>query len=132
MYDQSPQDDAGVDPYAFSQFEQQTQQASQSQVVPEAWDDKLWGVLVPLHHSLPRIGLEKKNKTVSIGRSHDNDVELKSLKISNKHCTLTWDGTKSVLVRDTSTNGTWVSILRFVGCGYLLRITTDKREQNRT
>ncbi|KAL5523439.1 hypothetical protein ACEPAG_7612 [Sanghuangporus baumii] len=109
MYDQSPHDDAGVDPYAFSQFEQQTQQASQSQVVPEAWDDTLWGILTPFHHLLPRLSFKKEKTSVSIGRGHENDVMLKSLKISNRHCVLAWDGTRNVLVRDTSSNGTWIN-----------------------
>ncbi|KAL5507638.1 hypothetical protein ACEPAH_7094 [Sanghuangporus vaninii] len=112
MYAQSPYDDAGFDPYAVSQFEQQTQQtqqASQSQVVPEAWDDTLWGILTPFHHLLPRIFFKKERTSVSIGRGHENDVALKSLKISNRHCVLTWDGTRNVLVRDTSSNGTWIN-----------------------
>ncbi|EJD02564.1 Pkinase-domain-containing protein [Fomitiporia mediterranea MF3/22] len=115
MYDPSQHDDAEADPYAFSQQFEQTQQASQSQQpdVFEGWDETLWGLLIPMSRSLPRIHLRKDRNSLTLGRGSENIIVLPHLKISNKHCMLRWDsslkGDSSLTVMDKSSNGTFIN-----------------------
>ncbi|KAI5117858.1 hypothetical protein M0805_007701 [Coniferiporia weirii] len=102
------------DPYAFSQPEQ-TQQATQSQEEEqqEPWNDHLWGFLRPTRPGLKRIDLWRVQATYTIGRSSDNLIIFPNLKVSNKHCQISWDGNMSkdatVTVQDLSSNGTFIN-----------------------
>ncbi|KAH8116604.1 Pkinase-domain-containing protein [Phellopilus nigrolimitatus] len=106
------------DPYAYddsTQATQATQQATQSQGIdePEVWNEHIWGFLKPTRPDLNRYDLWKMNPSITVGRSSDNYVVLPNLKISNRHCTITWDGNEtkkaSVTVHDLSSNGTFIN-----------------------
>lgn len=113
---------------------QSTQQASQP--LNTALDEHLWGYLQPCSSALTRIDFWKIRPRYTIGRNiQENQVVLPGFKISeslcatkhrhpltlddpgNLHCTMTWDGKEThpsdVVVLDLSSNGTFVSRLRF-------------------
>lgn len=106
------------DPYAagYSQIEQ-TQEATQSQSQPQsqedAWSSELWGFLRAHRSGNERIDFYRNQPEYTVGRSSENNIIFADLKISNKHCRITWDKRTArdslVTVHDTSSNGTYVS-----------------------
>jgi len=91
---------------------QSTQQASQP--VNTDLDGHLWGYLQPCSSALTRIDFWKIHPRYTIGRNiQENQVVLPGFKISNLHCTITWDGKDShpsnVVVLDLSSNGTFIN-----------------------
>lgn len=119
IYDVDPNASMADDPYAsFSQIEQ-TQEAtqSQSQQTPsqdDSWNAEFWGFLRPTRGTRHRIDLYKFQAEYTIGRSSDSNIIFPDPRISNKHCIIKWDKRTArdsmVVVHDTSTNGTYVSI----------------------
>lgn len=109
------------DPYsAYSQIEQ-TQEATQSQSQSqsqESWNSELWGYLKPNNNKdgkLQRIDFYRSQHEYTVGRGSDNNIIFGDLKISNKHCKIVWDQRMTrdslVIIKDTSSNGTYVSIM---------------------
>ncbi|KAH9485365.1 Serine/threonine-protein kinase cds1 [Psilocybe cubensis] len=97
-------------------YEQQTQtQSTQqaSQPPPVAFDSHLWGFLQPCSAALTRIDFWKLNPRYTIGRNTEtNQVVLPGYKVSNTHCTITWDGKdvgSTIIVTDLSSNGTFIN-----------------------
>ncbi|KLO16032.1 Pkinase-domain-containing protein [Schizopora paradoxa] len=92
---------------------QSTQEASQnSEPTDKPWDNHLWGYLIPCRDYYPREDFWKINPTIRVGRSSGNDIVLNSLKISNKHCEIEWDGkleNSLIKVLDLSSNGTFIN-----------------------
>ncbi|KAF9461264.1 kinase-like domain-containing protein [Collybia nuda] len=91
---------------------QSTQQASQQPGT--TIDSHLWGYLQPCSASLTRIDFWKIHPRYTIGRNTEhNQVVLPGFKVSNSHCTITWDGSdeqgSSVIVLDLSSNGTFIN-----------------------
>lgn len=91
---------------------QPTQQASQP--LNTALDEHLWGYLQPCSSALTRIDFWKIRPRYTIGRNiQENQVVLPGFKISNLHCTMTWDGKEThpsdVVVLDLSSNGTFIN-----------------------
>ncbi|KAF5385763.1 hypothetical protein D9615_002536 [Tricholomella constricta] len=90
---------------------QSTQQASQQS--NPAVDSHLWGYLQPCSAALTRIDFWKINPRYTIGRNTEqNQVVLPGFKVSNLHCTITWDGSEestNVVVHDLSSNGTFIN-----------------------
>lgn len=85
-----------------------------SQVQSSVPDKDLWGLLQPCHRNNRPIHLRRTFRIYKVGRNKvGNQIILPSPKISNKHCTITWDGelsaSASVIVEDMSTNGTFVN-----------------------
>ncbi|KIY67911.1 Pkinase-domain-containing protein [Cylindrobasidium torrendii FP15055 ss-10] len=85
-----------------------------SQVQASVPDKDLWGLLQPCHRNNRPIHLRRTFRIYKVGRNKvGNQIILPSTKISNKHCTITWDGelssSASVIVQDMSTNGTFVN-----------------------
>ncbi|EIW85779.1 kinase-like protein [Coniophora puteana RWD-64-598 SS2] len=89
------------------------------QEAPESTDrfdhrDDLWGVLQPCSAYFNTIELYKLQPEVFVGQNFEQKkVVLPGLRVSNNHCTITWDGRtdekSTVMVTDTSTNGTWIN-----------------------
>ncbi|GLB37085.1 putative forkhead associated domain containing protein [Lyophyllum shimeji] len=90
---------------------QSTQQASQ-QSNPTV-DSHLWGYLQPCSPALTRIDFWKIHPRYTIGRNTEqNQIVLPGFKVSNLHCTITWDGSdvgQNVVVHDLSSNGTFIN-----------------------
>ncbi|THH00325.1 hypothetical protein EW145_g7096, partial [Phellinidium pouzarii] len=106
------------DPYAAQSQPEQTQQATQSQSQSqedekEPWNSHIWGFLKPTRPGVKRIDLWRVHATYTIGRSSENTIIFPNLKVSNKHCHITWDGNMSrdavVTVHDMSSNGTYIN-----------------------
>ncbi|KAF8906569.1 CAMK/RAD53 protein kinase [Gymnopilus junonius] len=108
------------DPYHDSQEEEQTQTQTQTQSTQQAsqpqtvqCDAHLWGYLQPCSSALTRIDFWKIHPRYTIGRNNElNQVILPGFKVSNQHCTITWDGREtgsSVVVLDLSSNGTFIN-----------------------
>ncbi|KAF8893426.1 kinase-like domain-containing protein [Infundibulicybe gibba] len=97
------------------QTQTQTQSTQQASQVPNPEvDSHLWGYLQPCNTALTRIDFWKINPRYTIGRNRDsNQVVLPGFKVSNLHCTITWDGiednTSAVVVHDNSSNGTFIN-----------------------
>ncbi|TFY79147.1 hypothetical protein EWM64_g4868, partial [Hericium alpestre] len=115
---QAPNDDAPGALPESQNYTQETQAATQqSQYAVEA-EQNLFGRLVPLNPQAGflKMDLLKLQPAVTIGRSPQNTFHLTGLKISNSHARLIWDGKESrqgtVMVHDTSTNGTYVGRMR--------------------
>ncbi|KAG5653051.1 hypothetical protein H0H81_002568 [Sphagnurus paluster] len=89
---------------------QSTQQASQQPNA--AVDSHLWGYLQPCNAKITRIDFWKIHPRYNIGRNPANQVVLPGFKVSNQHCTITWDGSEentNVVVHDLSSNGTFIN-----------------------
>ncbi|KIJ68026.1 hypothetical protein HYDPIDRAFT_165764 [Hydnomerulius pinastri MD-312] len=102
-------------------MDDQTQQATQStQHSSQANGDvnaHLWGFLQPCGPQLKRIDFFRCSPVVNIGRhATENDIVLPGGKVSNRHCSIKWDGKESdksaVTVSDLSSNGTWINGVR--------------------
>lgn len=93
---------------------QQVQEASQ-QVTANA---HLWGALIPTSPTLSRLDFWRGEPSYTFGRHNSCSYVLRSPKISNVHCTITWRGGEpdgdpaEVLVYDSSTNGTYINGVR--------------------
>ncbi|TFK25731.1 CAMK/RAD53 protein kinase [Coprinopsis marcescibilis] len=91
---------------------QSTQQSSQPEDLTSV-DSHLWGYLQPVNNSLVRIDFWRAEPVYTIGRNIDcNKIIFPGFKVSNKHCTITWDGSDkdgSVVVHDLSSNGTFIN-----------------------
>ncbi|EAU91637.1 CAMK/RAD53 protein kinase [Coprinopsis cinerea okayama7 len=94
---------------------QSTQEASQSQSQSpgQAVDAHLWGYLQPVNDKLIRIDFWRAEPSYTIGRNTTcNRIIFPGFKVSNKHCTITWNGSDSngsVVVLDLSSNGTFIN-----------------------
>ncbi|KAF8644791.1 hypothetical protein AX16_008253 [Volvariella volvacea WC 439] len=102
--------------------QQQTQSTQQTNEPDPSVDAHLWGYLLPCSGSLTRIDFWKVHPRYTIGRNvQSNQVVLPGFKVSNSHCTITWDGKEdrdsSVLVHDLSSNGTYINGVK-IGKGH--------------
>ncbi|KAI0058110.1 kinase-like protein [Artomyces pyxidatus] len=104
-------------PYDMEQTQEtqvSTQQASQ-QYDNHPMNSHLFGYLQPCTINMARVDLYKAVPEVKIGRAPApvNDLVFPSMKISQRHCRLSWNGaedhTSIVTITDTSTNGTWIN-----------------------
>ncbi|KAF7308738.1 hypothetical protein MKEN_01072900 [Mycena kentingensis (nom. inval.)] len=75
----------------------------------------LWGSLLPMgtKEGLVRIDLWRFNPVVTLGRNADhNTIVLPGSFVSGRHATISWNGETGdlarIMLRDESTNGTWV------------------------
>ncbi|KAF8993679.1 kinase-like domain-containing protein [Cyathus striatus] len=99
-----------------SEFQTQSTQATQLNSQPPPTpntDHHLWGYLQPCNAAVARMDFWKIHPEYKIGRNSTNTIVFPGLKISNHHCTVTWDGNESngstVIVRDYSSNGTYIN-----------------------
>jgi ser/thr/tyr protein kinase RAD53 len=78
--------------------------------VLEEENDEIWASLIPGNDVLQRIDFWKTTSVYRVGRNPgQNQIVFPGPKVSNQHCTISWDGQVTVTVHDTSTNGTYVS-----------------------
>ncbi|KAG7442596.1 kinase-like protein [Guyanagaster necrorhizus] len=77
---------------------------------PNFIDHDLWGSLQPLNETnLFRMDFLKIFSLITIGRHpQKNHFVLPGQRISNQHCEILWED-KSVVVKDMSSNGTWIN-----------------------
>ncbi|RDB16782.1 putative serine/threonine-protein kinase fhkC [Hypsizygus marmoreus] len=110
-------DDEMMNEDAVDDSQQQTQSTQQaSQQSSAAMDAHLWGYLQPCNSAVTRIDFWKISPRVTIGRNTEhNMVVLPGPKVSNFHCTITWDGSEdhmNVVVCDLSSNGTFINSVK--------------------
>ncbi|KAJ3412071.1 Checkpoint kinase 2, partial [Chytridiales sp. JEL 0842] len=70
---------------------------------------RYWGVLYKASGPLPITSCKMFAGVVSLGRSGENTFQLKDLRISAKHCTISLCEDDNVRLQDFSTNGIWVN-----------------------
>ncbi|KAI0338234.1 kinase-like protein [Trametopsis cervina] len=107
--------DGGGATQSTQQTQQATQMSSQDQQV--SVDSHLWGFLIPCSPELIRVDFSRMRPTYKVGRNENpafgNDLILPGMKISNQHCTISWDGqdkrNATVSVLDMSSNGTYIN-----------------------
>jgi ser/thr/tyr protein kinase RAD53 len=96
--------------------EEPTQLTTQPEGTPNSQvDSHLWGFLQPCNSEVSRIDLFRVQPQATVGRNADNSVQLLGMKVSGRHCQISWDGAddrkSTVTIQDFSSNGTWVSAL---------------------
>ncbi|KAG6845388.1 hypothetical protein H0H87_009735 [Tephrocybe sp. NHM501043] len=106
-----------------SQSQQETQSTQPASQIPDPdINDHLWGYLQPTNPNMGRIDFLRTTHRYTIGRANKlNIITLPGLRISNQHCTITWDGSESaasVIIMDNSSNGTFVNRLK-IGRGHV-------------
>lgn len=112
-YDQSNHDPEAAD---AEPVESQTQLQTQTQFIPASRRDysqryaHTWGRFIPCDQGASEFLCYKTKLEYTIGRSDKADFQVKSPRISNIHCYITYHPEQNaVVLRDNSRNGTYVS-----------------------